>query len=151
MTRGKTSTAPRIGDKSAEFYTGHFPNLNAGMEYCGDAWPVLYRQTMHNLAGRFTRGELMLIVDVFNSTALTPGLAGQQLGIHVADGIAIDRLADKWEIEGSALNAKIAGLTICEAACLEIWANGFWYGKKQIDNDNQDIESWCKQLQEVEK
>lgn len=144
MPRGKTSTAPRIGDKSAEFYTGLFSSLNGGLTYCADAWPVLYRRTMLGLKGRFSRGELMLTIDVFSSTALTPMLAGQQLGINVADGIALDHLGEKWEIDGDALNAKIAALTIFEAACLEIWANGFWY--RSDPEEPLDIEAWAGQL-----
>lgn len=91
----------------------------------------------------------MLIVDVFNATALTPMMAGQQIDINVADGIALDHLDKKWEIDGAALNAKIASLTIYEAACLEIWANGFWYGKNQVDSDNQDVEGWVKTLEAI--
>jgi len=146
MAKGRTSTAPRIGDKSAEWYPSVFSSLNAGLEYAADAWPVLYRQTMFNLKGRFTRGELMLIIDVFNSTALTSILAGQQIDIQVADGIALDELDKKWEIDGNALNRKIAELGMFEAACLEIWANGFWYGKTQVDADNSDVEAWAAQL-----
>jgi len=55
------------------------------------------------------------MIDVFNSTMLTPMLAGQQLDIQVADGIALDALDKKWEIDGAALNAKIAGLPIFAA------------------------------------
>lgn len=139
-------TAPRIGEQAEKFYVGHFSSLNGGMEYIAGAIPQLYRLTMHNLRGRFTRGELMLMIDVFNATALTPMLAGQQLDIQVADGIALDELDKKWEIDGGALNNKIADLTIFEAACLEIWANGFWYGKAQVDADSQDIEAWAGQL-----
>jgi hypothetical protein len=141
----KTKTAPRIGDKSAEFYTGHFSSLNAGMEYTADAFPALYRRTMHALRGRFSRGELMLMLDVFNATALTPGIAGQQIDANVADGIAMDRLDEKWEIDGNALNLKIRGLTFFESACLEIWSNGFWYGKR---HGELDAEAWIAPMVE---
>ena len=144
MTRGRTSTAPRIGDPAADFYRGHFSNLNAGLEYTADAFPALYRRTLHGLRGRFTRGELMLMVDVFNATALVPGMAGQHLGANVADGISLDRLDQKWEIDGEDLNAKISALTIFEAAVLEIWANGFWY--RSHPAEPLDIEAWIARL-----
>jgi hypothetical protein len=142
MTR--KSTAPRIGDKSAEFYPGLFQSLNWGLEYTLDAFPALYRRTLHDLKGKFSRGELCLMIDVFNATALTPQLAGQQIGANVADGIELDHLDEKWEIDGDALNAKIDALTIFEASCLEIWANGFWY--RSNPEEPLDIETWVKQL-----
>ena len=142
MTR--KSTAPRIGEQSAKFYPGLFSSLNAGLEYTADAFPALYRRTLHDLRGTFSRGELMLMIDIFNATALTPQLAGQHLAASVSDGIAWDRLDQKWEIDGAALNAKIADLTIFACACLEIWANGFWY--RQKSEESLDIEAWSGHL-----
>lgn len=133
MTTTRRPTAPRIGEASAKFYQGVFSSLNAGLEYTADAFPVLYRRTLHDLRGTFTRGELNLMSDIFNTTALTPQLAGQHLAATVADGIALDRQDAKWEIDGPALNAKIAALTIFQAACLEIWANGFWDPEAPLD------------------
>ncbi|MDD2657214.1 MAG: hypothetical protein PHD04_00950 [Candidatus Pacebacteria bacterium] len=142
----RKSTSPRISETSAKFYPSVFPSRNAGLEYTADAFPALYRHTLHDLKGSFTRGELMLMIDVFNSTALTPIMAGQQLDIQVADGIALDHLDEKWKIDGAALNAKIAGLSIFQSACLEIWANGFWYRQEQSDIVGEDFETWLAQL-----
>jgi hypothetical protein len=140
----RKSTAPRIGEQSAKFYPSVFSSLNAGQEYTADAFPVLYRRTLHDLRGTFSRGELMLMIDVFNATALMPALAGQHIGATVADGIDLDHLDQKWEIDGAALNTKIAALSIFQAACLEIWANGFWY--RQNPEEPLDIEAWAGQL-----
>jgi hypothetical protein len=120
-------TAPRISDKSGEYLPTQFSSVNAGLEYLADSWPTLHRRALGEIRGRFTAPELSLIVDVFNATSLTPALAGQQLAISVADGIALDGLGAKWAIDGPALNAKIAELTSSQASALEIWANGFWY------------------------
>jgi hypothetical protein len=120
-------TAPRISEKSAEYLPTQFSNINSGMEYLADSWPTLHRRALGEIKGRFSAGELSLIIDVFNATSLTPALAGQQLAISIADGIALDGLDTKWGIDGPSLHAKIAGLTSFQAAGLEIWANGFWY------------------------
>ena len=133
MKTGITKTSPRISDKSAALYKSIFGSVNAGMEYVGDAVPQLYRLTLHRLQGRFSRGELMLMLDVGNGSMLTAGMAGQHLGAQVADGIALDRLDVKWEIDGVALNTKVSGLTIFEAACLELWVQAFW---EQEEHDN---------------
>jgi hypothetical protein len=140
----RKNTAPRIGEQSAEFYKSVFQSLNWGLEYTLDAFPALYRRTLHDLRGKFSWGELSLIVDVFNATALMPQIAGQHLDAQVADGIDLDHLDQKWEIDGTALNAKISALPIFTAACLEIWANGFWY--RESPEDPLDFEGWIAQL-----
>lgn len=137
-------TAPRIGENSEKFYISHFSSLNAGMEYCAAAFPEIYRRAMNDMRGKFTRGELMLMIDSFNSTVLTPGLAGQHLFIHIADSIDLDALDKKWDIDPGVLLKKIGDIGLFEKACLEIWANGFWYPADP--EEPLDIEAWVKQL-----
>lgn len=127
----KKPTAPRIAPQSAEHYPTLYPSLNAGLEYTLDAFPALYRRTLHGLKGRFEKAELLLILDVFNGLVLTPGLAGQQIGIQVSDGIALDKLNEKWVVDGQMLEAKLEDLHIFDRACLEIWAAGYW--KKETE------------------
>lgn len=141
MKTGITKTAPRISDKSADFYRNKFESMNAGLEYVLDAFPALYRYTLNDLKGRFYRGELMLMIDVCNGLWLTPKMAGQHMSAQVSDGIALDHLDEKWEIDGQDLNKKIARLTIYEAACLELWVQAFW---KQDDHSN--IEEYVAEL-----
>lgn len=126
---GITKTAPRISNKSADWHKQTFSSVNAGLEYILDATPQLYRLTLHALKGRFSRGELMLIIDALSGTMLTAGLAGQHLAIDVSDAIALDHLDTKWSVDGDALKTKIAALTIYEASCLELWAQAV-RGKK---------------------
>jgi hypothetical protein len=131
-------TAPRISDTAAKVITDGFSSLNAGCEYILNAWPALFRRTIHGLKREFERGELKLMVDIFNASILTPGIAGQHLIANCEDGIELDGLDKKWEIDKKKFLEKIHSLTIFEAACLEIWANGFWYGaggKRKLDID----------------
>jgi len=137
------STAPRLGDAHAEFILKYFPTLNSGCEYILNAWPGIVKRTLADLSGQFTAGELSLIIDVFNGTRLTSGLAGQHLEVQVTDGIDLDRLDKKWDVSPDDIIAKIRGLSIFEAAVLEIWANGFWYGKNQ---PKQDLEKYIREL-----
>jgi hypothetical protein len=142
LKRGEfKNVSPRISPKSQEFYAESFDSINAGAEYVLDAFPALYRRTIQLLKGRFSRGELMLMIDVNNGLWLTPGHAGQHMDIQVADGIALDALDEKWEIDGRALNAKIGALTIFEAACLELWVNAFW-----AQDDHANIEEYVAAL-----
>lgn len=130
-------TAPRIIEKTAVFYRDKFSSLNAGLEYIIEAMPDLYAHTMHDLRGKFTRGELMLMVDVMNGHWYNPHGAGQEMTPNVSDGIALDHLDKKWEIDGKALNAKLAALTMFDRACLEIWIQAFWN-----QNDHGNIEEY---------
>lgn len=125
-------TAPRISDSAAEFYPTVFSSLNGGLEYTIDAFPTLYRRTLAELRGVFSAAELKLIIDVFISTALTPGLAGQHLALSVADGIALENLDKKWSVDAAAMKKKIETLTSFDAAVLEIWATGFRYGDAEV-------------------
>lgn len=124
--------APRIPDTTAELLPQQFGTVNAGAEYVLSAWPNLYRRTIAELRGVFSYGELMLILDVSNSTYLTPGLAGQHLPLSVADGIALDGLDKKWAVDEESINGKIRELTSFQAAALEIWARAAW---SNLDND----------------
>ena len=143
----KKATAPRIDSKAAEFYPGVFSSLNAGMIYVIEAFPDVYRRTLHGLRGQFARGELMLLIDVFNATMLTPGHAGQHLLIQVEDGIDLDKLDEKWGVTKGDLVAKIERLPLFSLACLEIWANGFWYRQTQPKEfSNEEFEAWIAQL-----
>jgi len=144
----KKKTAPRINESTATFIQNQFKTLNSGLEYVADAFPVLYKRAMSEIKGKFTRSQLSLVIDVFNATALTPSIAGQHLAISVSDGIALDGLDSKWGIDADELNNQIAGLTHFQAACLEIWANGFWYGNgSPVDGDgNLDLDTHVNEL-----
>jgi hypothetical protein len=120
---------PNISDAAAEWYPSLFSNLHAGATYILEALPRLYQRTLYEMKGVFSEGELSLMIDVMNGTMLTPQLAGQQIGANVSDGIALDHLDKKWEIDGKALNEKLAGLSPFQLACLEIRASGFWYAQ----------------------
>lgn len=139
------SIAPKIADTAANFYPDVFRNLNSGATYALEAFPVLYRRTLYELRGRFDQPELMCIIDVFNATALTAGMAGQHLAVSVEDGINLDGLDKKWSLDKKTFLSNLAGLTIFQAACLEIWANGFWYSETS-QNAEPNFEPWLKPL-----
>jgi len=141
MKKGHIGTAPRVSEGAAQFYPTIFSSLNAGLEFTIEGFPVLYRRTLHGLKGRFEQKELSLMIDVFNATSIVPQMAGQHLATKVSDGILLDRLDQKWEIDGKALNEKISKLTIFESACLELWAMGQTQKTKGGQHGNQN-EKW---------
>jgi len=117
---------PQVSTQTIEFFGEKFKSTNAGAEYTLAAFPGLYQATLtREIKGVFTAGELSLMLDVFNATMLTPALAGQHL--NCIDGMELDHLDEKWEINKAEFTKKLNALTIFQANCLEIWANGFWY------------------------
>ena len=134
MIKEITKLAPRIWTRSADWYKNQFTTLNAGAEYTLEAIPQIYRLTMaYELKGRFSHGELMLMIDVNNGLYLTPGIAGQHIKVQVSDGIALDHLDEKWKIDGDGLNKKVSELSIFQCFCLEIWVASFWKNHESLD------------------
>jgi hypothetical protein len=111
-----------------------------GPGYVLESFPSLYKRTLDGLRGVFTESELRLILNALNGLFLTPGLAGQHLGLSVADAMQLDNLAIKHGVQAKKLNAKIADLKPFEAAVMEIWAIGFW-GTPETTPDE-----YCKNL-----
>ncbi len=138
----KKIVAPRIHEGVKNWYAENFPTTNAGVTFVLESFPELYKRALLELRGRFSREELMLIVDVYNATALTPGMS--MLDAQVSDGIALDDLDKKWEIEKDSILQKVKSLTSFQGAVLEMWANGYWYAHpaKKLS----DLEKYVKQL-----
>jgi len=166
-TKEKTvQLGPRVSGDIAEILETHYHSKNAGAEFClgmigalaADplvqqfrdpatgiehivrTLAMLYRRTLADLKGRFDQGELSLMLDVFNATALMPQIAGQHLLINCVDGMELDRLDKKWKVDRPEFTKKLEALTLLEAACLEFWANGFWYGT----NEARDFEKYVE-------
>jgi len=142
----KKIIAPRVREGTAEWYKDHFANTNAGVVFMLESLPELYKRAMLEIKGKFSHGELLLIVDVYNdvynATILTPGMP--MLDAQVSDGIALDHLDGKWEVDGEILIEKIADLTSYQKAVLEIWANGYWYA--QPGKELRDLEKYVRGL-----
>ena len=126
------SVAPKILDNAAEFYPTIFPSLNAGCTFILDAFPPLYRRTMREIKGLFTANELNLILDVLNGQMMTPTIAGVVLYQQCIDGMDLDSLDDKWNIDAGSFIKSLEKLTIHQSACIELWAAGFW---SQVNTD----------------
>lgn len=136
-----------VSDSAEEFYPSQFADLETGLGYAIESFPDLFRRSLHDLKGKFSRGELMLLVDVFNSTMLSPQLSGQHIIAQVADGCDLDHLNEKWEIDKKTMLAKLKALPVFSLACLEVWANGFWYRQgAETFQSAEDLEKWVGQL-----
>jgi len=84
------------------------------------------------LRGLFTLGEVLLLADVLNGYWLTwtssPFGAKPSLIAEVADGIEINKIDEKWDVDGNALIGKIQGLNewtayVLTATVCQCWKN----------------------------
>lgn len=139
-------TAPRISKQAAEFLPEYFRSLNAGCEHVLNSWPGLFRLTLEEIRGRFSEGELSIMLDVMNATFITPENYGRHLIMNCQDGVNLDKLDEKWHIEKEIFFDKIQQLNTFQATCLEIWANGFWYSQKSAKDGLEDIKEYVSKL-----
>jgi len=77
---------------------------------------------------KFTRGEQSMLIDIFNGTALTPGIIGQHLTAQVEDSFRLypGTYEDKWGVTEKEMMEKINSLDPLNAIFMELWAIGFW-------------------------
>ena len=136
----KVNVGPRIEEKTKDFILKCFENPNSGATYLIESFPNLYRITLLELKGLFETNELKLIIDVYNGHMINNEMAGQALYFGIHDGCFYDCLDSKWEIDKEKLLKKIDKLTIYQKACIEIWANGFWYGGNNTEKKPLDLD-----------
>ena len=140
----KQGISLRISDKARESLADNFSGPNTGANYVLDSFPTLYRATLRELKGMFTRAELMLLIDCMNATMLTPGLCDEVVA-NAIDGMALDALDEKWEVSRAELTAKLTAMTAFQVAALNIWTNAAWYGGGD-DRPERSLDDYIKQL-----
>lgn len=157
-------TTPRLSDGTAKFLETNFRSVNGGAEqvlstiamladlplvktntdpsqsidYAIRAFSDVYRKELHGLRGKFSKDELMLVIDVFNGSLLSPQLAGQHIYANVADGIELDRLDEKWSIDKATMLPKIQEISNLQRACLELWAVAYWQGDFYLTQEPEE-------------
>ncbi len=76
-----------------------------------------------------TPGELSMLLDIYNGTALMPGTIDRNaLDLQVRDSFDLypGMYEEKWRTDRTVMLGKIAGLSDWQAVCLQIWAVEFW-------------------------
>lgn len=131
----KKTISPRVTPPTLEFLETYFRTRTAGAEYILEAMPQIFSQEMVRIKEQFGPAELRLIIEVFNGLIPTPKMAGHHLLASVEDGIRLNNLDAKWQVDGQELVAKIKALTPAQRAMLEIWAIGYWQHQPLPDLD----------------
>lgn len=84
---------------------------------------TLYKRALREVP--LSLGETCLIVDALNG-ALIDADTARLLWAHVEDGIRIDGLDRKWNVDGAALVEKLRGLNDLQAMAIVDAAERFW-------------------------
>ena len=124
---------------------GLFTDALTGAEFMLQTWRQIYRVSLVQIKGKFTRDELALFIDTHNGMMLSPMHFGSNtLAVGPSDAIALDNMAAKWGVDPESLLNKIHELSAAQQLCLEIWACGFW--SSQETPEGKDFERYIDQL-----
>lgn len=125
-TTRKNRVQPYITPEAEKFFNDLFDQPSEGLSFALEAYPVLYRQGIRALQGKFSESEIMLMIDLLNSTMLMPQILGQHMIAEVEDGCALEHLDEKWSVDEKTLLQKLNGLSLLERSMLEIFCKAFW-------------------------
>jgi hypothetical protein len=99
----------------------------------------LYRRSIVKLD--FSVEELMLIVDCLNGS-LMDTVAVSLLWAQIEDGIAIERLDEKWKVDGKVLVDKLKALKVFDCMAIVDAAERFWQKSAEGD-DVREVVKQC--------
>lgn len=110
----------REGDRSSK--------INQSLERYYDALDRERRELRKN----FLPAEISLITDCLNGTVFSDAMSVGMLYGEIEDGIQLDKLDEKWEVDGQALVEKLNRLTYTQNLAIIDAVERYWY---QIGED----------------
>lgn len=133
-----------LAGMATEHAPATFKNAITGIDYAVKAFSRLYRNALMDLTGTFEKNELLLMLDNMNGLTLTPAIAGQHIVHNVLDGIALDGLDKKWNIDADTLKEKLKCLSEMQLIALELWCRAYW--EVAYHSENACIDDYVMQL-----
>lgn len=112
-------------DRRTEKFSGE-GNRSAVISRHLDRYFSLLARARRELRELLSDGETMLIVDVLNSVGFWDTLGIYMVAHEVADGISLDRLDQKWKVDGKALIEKLSNLTDAQHLALVDSVTMWW-------------------------
>ena len=100
-----------------------------GFQEAVEGYFEIYRRTLEELKGRFSRDELCAVADNMNGVMLTKQFQAnpKMLWVHLLDGDQYEGLFAKWGVDREAFGEKILALTAAQCYILQEAAYLFWY------------------------
>lgn len=117
---------PRVEPSTKAAIAETFETAGGGVNYLINAFPRLYRTTLKEIKGKFSREELWTFCDCMNGVMLLPQLAGQHLDANLGDAFDLDGLAEKWDVDETKLLEALSSLSRWQLVCLEIFIASLW-------------------------
>lgn len=139
----KKQLGPRADLKTEKFLQEWFGNANAGAEYAIELVHVLFKGTLQKQWGRFTRGELMLMLEGMRDRDLVAASAGHGFLNEIEYSLHHGAADKRWNVEKKDFISKIKALSVPEAAFLEIWAHAYW---KSDRLGEETMKEWAQKL-----
>jgi hypothetical protein len=100
-----------------------------------ERYELLLSDARKDLQKKFDGSELSLLADCWNGTWFEPADSIRHISVEVADGIELDGLAAKWEVDPIRLVEKIIALSMLEKIALVDAVERFW----QRSHDNNHL------------
>lgn len=126
-----------LTEKTTEFLKKKYERPNPGAREAIEGFAEIYRRTVLEISGKFSKPEIMALVDNLNSTMLVIDYQTQPqfLWANLEDGEAFDGLFKKWGVDGKALKDKIFALTAAQTFVIQDEIKAAWNDKKEVQNN----------------
>lgn len=95
-------------------------------------WIVDYER--RQLRQLLSESEISLICDVLNGTMFSDRYSVTVVPNEIQDGISLDHVDEKWNVDGAALVAKLRGLSYGSLMALVDAVQLWWYRNSNGDN-----------------
>lgn len=101
-------------------------NLSGAVNKSLERYEAVLEDARRRLLDILTDNEMALVLDVLNGTMFSDTISIRMVWVEIKDGITMEGLDQKWQIDGPALVEKIQKLTYSEN-CALIDASERWW------------------------
>jgi hypothetical protein len=133
-----------LNDLAARYFEEDFKSVAAGAQHAAENYYQLKGQTARELKGRFTRQELIAMIDSLNGLFHTPMTQSsvQMFLIGMTDSEELDGTFTRHEADWNAFKAKAEQLTSAQVFFLQQLIKEFW----DVPNDARNLDGWVDTL-----
>jgi hypothetical protein len=140
----------RLPEHIGEFYAKQYGKTTPGTVIAAEGFYEIHRRTLRELQGKFTKPEIMALVDNLNSTLLDAQfqVRPEMLWASLEDGGHLDGLFEKWGVDAAYFEKKILALTAAQCFVLQDEIKAAWNNEDTatINDTEQKFSSLIKKL-----
>jgi hypothetical protein len=131
----KSTTSFRASDEAKKQLSALHSSVSAGAERAIDCYLALRSRSLHEIKGKFSRGELSYLVDMMNGTMLEVQFAVNP-SVQIAaieDADKYEGLAAKWGVNLPVMIDKFMELNSAQCLFLIEEIKMFWENPQDLD------------------